>query len=317
MMPLHEFKTMRIIYKGEDYDKPVISEHDAAYLNVSNNRLLDLTRRYEGHPASAHTQWQAANLLSTLKLTSFRGDNHYIYQTRYSPTKETYYITAYYARNTDLLGIFPTLVEDGMYGAYALPFDDNHIISRDLLDSVNQINFISKMLEIDTSYNMTLLDIGAGYRRLGHRLAESFPHCRVTCADGVPISTFLSEYYLRYRGVSDRVEVMPLDEVKNSLAGRHFDVVTNIHSFSECQLSVIEWWLGIIDTLDARKLMIVPNARDKFLSTEPDGSHRDFSRLIGDHGWKLTHSEPIYAKSEVAQKYGLYPNFCFYWFSRG
>jgi hypothetical protein len=64
-------------------------------------------------------------------------------------------------------------------------------------------------------------------------------------------------------------------------------------------------------------MLIIPNARDRFLSTERDGTHQDFSMLLEQAGWRLTHKEPIYAFSDVACRGALYPNFCFHWFERG
>jgi hypothetical protein len=80
---------------------------------------------------------------------------------------------------------------------------------------------------------------------------------------------------------------------------------------------VIAWWMKAIDRMDVARMMILPNARDQFLSTEADGTHQDFSGLLQESGWRLAHKEPIYALSDVAQKSALYPNFCFHWFQRG
>ena len=56
---------------------------------------------------------------------------------------------------------------------------------------------------------LRLLDIGAGYGRLAHRLAESVPATEIMCTDAVPASTFLSEFYLRFRGVDNRATAVP------------------------------------------------------------------------------------------------------------
>jgi hypothetical protein len=315
-MPYHEYRTMRTTYYGPVWDKSPVPENAKAYLTTTAPRLVKLRERYRGHPASSNAQWDEMEVLTNLKLDDFRGDNHYVYQVRYSPRPETYHLTAYYVRNADRLGLFGRLVEDGLFGAYTLPFEEGYVISRDLLESINEINFIARMLGKGREDGLRVLDIGAGYGRLAHRLCEALPHVEVACADAVPISTFLCEFYLRYRGYEGRTSVIPLDEVASRLDGRSFDAVTNIHSFSECSSEAIDWWLGAMDRIEVRYLLIIPNARDQFLSTERDGRHLDFLGLIKQHGWRIAHKEPIYAKSEVAQKFALYPNFCFYWFER-
>ncbi len=310
-----EYRTMLTTYRGPEWVSPPISPNDLAYLTTDNPRFAMLQRRYAGHPAAAHTQWDEAHLLKDMDLKNFRGENHYVYQMRYSPTPQTYCVTAYAVRDADRLGLFGSMQEDGLYGAYTLDFGDGYIISRDLLASINEINFICRMLGLEREDPIKVLDIGAGYGRLAQRLTEAMPAAEVTCADAVPLSTFLSEFYLRSRR-SDRAQVVPLDEVEHALTGRRFDLVTNIHSFSECQISVIEWWMALLDKVDVRQMLIVPNARDEFRSTETDGSHRDFRPMLDRFGWRLEHKEPIYSETTAASKYGLYPNFCFHLFRR-
>lgn len=314
MMPKYEHEAMRTTWEGPQWAKPSLPQSALNYLTPSNPRISELRDRYRGHPAAAHTQWDEGALLQTLKLDDFRGENHYVYQVRWSPRPEIYMMTAYYAQEVDRLELFGTLQEDGLFGAFTLPFKNRYMVSRDLLDSINQINVLARLLGFEKNYPLKVLDIGAGYGRLAHRISHGLPNAHVTCTDAVPISTFLSEFYLRYRK-AERTAVVALDEVE-SLSGQSFDVACNIHSFSECQVSAIAWWLSWLDTVDVGKLLIVPNARDQFLSTEPDGSHRDFSPLLKSHGWKIVHSEPIYSKSDIAQEYALYPNFKFYLFSR-
>lgn len=315
IMPVSDYQRMHQVYHGPTWQPPPIDPDSLAYLTFDNPQLKELRRRYEGHPATGHTQWGEDVLARQLDLTAFRGDNHYVYQVRHSPSAETYYVTAYHVRDNDRLGLFGRLVEDGMFGAFTLPFENGYVISRDLLESINEINFLYRVSGFGAADPVRVLDIGAGYGRLAHRLTEGMPATHVTCTDAVPLSTFLCAFHLRYRG-ADRTDVVPLDEVESKLAGKRFDIVTNIHSFPECPQSAIGWWLRAIGKIDVARLLIIPNARDRFLSTERDGSHPDFLPLLERSGWYLAHKEPIYAASPVATMYALYPNFCFHLFER-
>jgi hypothetical protein len=315
-LPLHEYRNMKVTYKGPVCTPPSLPDAAVDYLHWANPSLLSLERRYEGHPASSHTQWNSDALKAEIDLMNFRGDNHYVYQTRYSPTLATYYLTAYYARDIDKLDLFGRLKEDGLFGAYTLTFDGDYVISRDLLDSINQANVIARLLRLSANDSFKVLDIGAGYGRLAHRLTQGLPHAYVTCTDAVPVSTFLSDYYLKFRGLSSRAEVVPLDHAERALVGERFDLVTNFHSFSECKQSAISWWIDLLQRVKCNKLLIIPNAPDRFLSTEADGSHLDFMPLLTQSGWQHTYSEPIYALSSAAQDAALYSNFRFHLFER-
>lgn len=317
LVPLHEYRSMLATYRGPSWEPPALPQDARAWLRRDNPRLAELQRRYQGHPAAALSNWWTDDaLFADLAPEQFRGENHYIFQVRWSPSPATYLVTAHYVRDIDQLGLFGRLIEDGMFGAYTVPFGNGYVVSRDLLESINQINVIHRLLGREAGAKLRVLDIGAGYGRLAHRLAEGLPEAEAVCTDAVPLSTFLSEFYVRYRGVQDRVTVVPLDEVEDALNGRRFSVVTNIHSFSECRTEVIAWWLGAIAKADVERMLIVPNAPDQFLSSEADGSHRDFFHLFAQHGWRLAHKEPIYAASQAAQAHALYPRFCFYWFER-
>lgn len=316
VMSRSEHEDFRAKFCPPAWDSPAVPEEARTVLTLDHPRLVDLRARYRGHPATAHTVWDEGALLGGMSLDRFRGDNHYVYQIRGAPTPESYYLSAYYMREQDKLGLFDDLTEDGLFGAYTLPFDDGRLISRDLLDSINEINFIGRMLlNLDRHSPVRLLDIGAGYGRLAHRMAEAFPNSRSVCTDAVPVSTFLSEFYLGFRGVAERAKTIPLDEL-GRLQGQSFDVVTNIHSFPECPAAVIDWWLSAIDLLDVKNLMVVPNTLHKFMSHEPNGTRLDFFPLFEQHGWKLTHKEPVYL-THVAQKYALYPDAGHYWFTKG
>lgn len=314
VLPTSDYQLMRRSFEGPQFVGPDLPEAARDILRWDNPGLIDLERRYARHPAAAHTQWQKGNLRSVIDVSRFRGDNHYVHQTRFNPSEAVYFMTAYYMRDTDRLGLFGKLKEDGLFGAYTITFHDDDTISRDLLDSINQANMIARVLGRTGGWRV--LDIGAGYGRLAHRLAEGIANAHTTCTDAVPLSTFLSKFYLDFRGVGDRSAVVPLDEVETRLTGQAFDIVTNIHSFPECPKRAIAWWLDRLDTIAVSKLLIVPNRADAFLSTEADGRHLDFEHLFVEHGWTHVHSEPIYAQSQVAQRCALYPHFKFHVFER-
>lgn len=314
LVPRDQLEKLMARYCPTEWPSPPIPLPAMEYLTSDNPKLAKLRAAYTSHPATGHTVWSDDRLLPGLKLDRFRGDNHYVYQVRLGPTVQDYYLAAYYMREHDDLKLFGKLQEDGLFGAFTLPFDGGYLISRDLLQSINEINFIARMLGMTASSELRLLDIGAGYGRLAHRIAEAMPNAHVTCTDAVPMSTFLSEFYLDFRGVEDRTAVVPLNEVPD-LRGQTFDVVTNIHSFPECPVAVTDWWLGQVDQMDAKHLMIVPNEADHFRSAEANGTRLDFFPLFAKHGWKLANKEPIY-RSTVAQKHAIYPNVALYWFER-
>lgn len=300
---------------GRWEDKPVPSEA-AQYLKSDNPRLAELQKRYAGHPAAARSTWSDEKLHAGLHLERFRADNPYIFQLQGGQGPQSYVLTAYYARDIDRLGLFGRLVEDASFGAYAVEFENGYLVSRDLLDSINEINVLARWFQLSHESSFEVLDIGAGYGRLAHRLVEGMKSARIACTDAIPVSTFLCEFYLRFRGIEHRATAVPLDEVDTKLLGRRFDLATNIHSFSECPISAIEWWLDCLDRLGVKNFLIVPNEFDELLSTESDGKRIRFAPLLAHRGWRPARSEPYYMSSRVAQRFALFPDCSFLLFSR-
>jgi hypothetical protein len=132
-------------------------------------------------------------------------------------------------------------------------------VSRDLLDSIIELNFLEEALEISSRKALRVIDIGAGYGRLAHRATVAAPMIGYVCTDGIALSTVLCETYLQYRK-TERTAVVPLDEVSVVVSDSHFDLAINIHSFSECPLARRDRMVG---TIHGRRASPVSHARSK------------------------------------------------------
>lgn len=277
-------------------------------------RLDELRRRYAAvnTPAAVHSVWahrkSKANLVSTglagVDLTRFRASGSYVWNyygaTDAEAERLKYYVFHQSVKSADAAGLVGKLTEDGAFGCPTFTFGGSGPISRDLLDSVAEITFLQNHVGVLDRGDIRVLDIGAGYGRMAHRMLEANPALTgYTCVDAVPESTFLCEYYLEFRGLDDRSEVIPLDEVDARLTGP-FDVALNIHSFSECTYAAVEWWMHRVRSLEVPYLMIVPNPderfetdADRFVSSEPDGSKRDYLPLLAELGYEMAAREPL------------------------
>jgi len=128
------------------------------------------------------------------------------------------------------------------------------------------------------------------------------------CTDAVAESTFLSEYHVQFRQVDDKVHVVPLDTIEERLQGTQIDLAVNIHSFSECTLEAIEWWLSLLRDNRVKNLFIVPNPSDHGGERLAMNSGEDFSELLEKYGYALQVKAPKY-EDPLVQKYGVSPTF--------
>lgn len=282
-------------------------------------RLLELRRSYAKVrlPVATHSVWgggKSSGASTTigwggLDLRTFRGHNAYVWDYAASNIQAgrlRYHLYADSLLTRDPAGLLARLEEDGAFGCFTYDHPTVGKVSRDLLDSVLELNFLQRHLGLLERTDLRVLDVGAGYGRMAYRTLKAHPGiASYTCVDAVPESTFLCEFYLRHRGLADRVEVIPLHELEDRLEGRSFDVAFNIHSFSECTYVAIEWWLRRLCALGVRHLLIVPNDPTRFLSTEADRSNRDYSGLIRDLGFRQIACEPVFAEPAVQDIMGV------------
>ena len=147
--------------------------------------------------------WNDDLLSAQLDLRHFRGENQYMWHYREWPRamQLKYFVLTEYVRRRDPRGLLERLGEDGAFGCWTFEYPGLPRVSRDLLDSVNEINFLERHLGILDRPSLRVLDIGAGYGRTAYRMVDAAAgiddYC---CVDAVPESTFISEYYLRHRG---------------------------------------------------------------------------------------------------------------------
>lgn len=289
-----------------------LPEGAEAYLTEDHPRLVELRRAYRSLACAAldPSVWGDGHL-SSRDLRFFRGDNAYVWQFREEAPEVSYLLAAYYARSIDRLGLLDRLEEDRLFGVYGVDWHEGRVLTRDLLDSIVEIYFLERTLGISGRTGMNVLDIGAGYGRLAHRLVGALPALgNVFCTDAVAESTFISEYYLRYRNVDHKAKVVPLFDIEALLTKQPVDLAVNIHSFSECTMEAVCWWLDLLAKHRVQYLMVVPNplahGGTKLMTTEKDGTFADFLPAITSRGYRLHTQAPKYGDPGL-QKHGLSP----------
>ena len=276
------------------------------YLRSENPRLKELRARYAKCPSEVTTPavWHAG-YVSNEDLVHFRGDNAYVWQTGGGNMNPMGYALSYfYLKSIDKLDLFERLEEDGCFGNHVESIE-NRAVSRDLLDSIAEINFLERHLALSTRSKLNILDIGAGYGRLAHRMTRALPQIsNYLCTDAIPESTFLCDYYLRFRSTADTApaRAVLLDEIEQTLSEQPIDIALNIHSFSECTVEAVEWWLSLLARHKVRHLMIVPNGNGPLHTN--DGT--DLAPIIHRHGYRLVVREPKFGDALV-QQYGINP----------
>jgi putative sugar O-methyltransferase len=286
-------------YLTRPYDPSTPLPADAAGLEAADNpRLRELREAYAALdlPPLRGSRWTREAVDGFLDRRYFRGDSlitwHYRELRRATALK--YFVYAQYVAAHDERGLLERLREDGAFGCWTFSYPGHPRYSRDLLESVGEIGFLERQLDLSGRERFSVLDIGAGYGRLAHRMCEAYDNVAdYCCVDAVPESTFLCEYYLRHRGVSPPARSLPLHELDSGLEPGSFDLAVNVHSFPECTYEAVEWWITLVASLEVPAVLIVPNEPTELLTLEPDGTRRDFMPLMRGAGYELVSREPV------------------------
>lgn len=294
--------------RGPRYREDTLPPGAAEYLSATNARLPALQRRY----AAFDTRVTEPLVWTDYKLRPedipwFRGDNAYVWQLRGRNMNEMgYALATYFLLSEDTTGLFGRLQEDGLFGNFTFEIA-GQTVSRDLLDSIAEIWFLDRHLGLSTRQDFSVLDIGAGYGRLAHRMTAALPNLlHYYCADAIAVSSFICDYYLGFRGIRERASSVPLDEIEQTLASRRIDLAVNIHSFSECTERAIRWWLDRLAHYRVPYLMVVPNHFDRATGRLLTNDGGDMNALILDAGYRQWVIEPKYG-DPVVQKYAINP----------
>ncbi len=289
--------------RGSSYVASTLPDGAAEELQPTAPRLIELTGRLSGHPAGRRSLWSDSILKDQIDLRHFRGDNAYLWQRRQNTHPAQYALTTDYVRRHDELGLLETFEEDGAFGAYVFDIDGLRV-SRDLLDSVLELNFLEQSAGI-SSRATCVLDIGAGYGRLAHRATRAFPSITYLCTDAIPMSSFLCEYYVRFRQLED-VHVAAADEIEALAGALRPKLAVNVHSFPECPIEAISWWIAMLARSDVDTLFLV-SGESELRSTEPDGTRLPFLPVLERNGYRLVSTQPKYAHSASVQEHGVFP----------
>ena len=303
---LRQLRAIDYTTRGPSAGPAALPPGAAEHLTTDNPRLRALRDAYAALdlPVTRGSLWSREYVAAEIDLRAFRGDNAFVWQQRAGFTPAALLLSTYYALQHDALGLLRTLEEDELFGVWSMPWDGSRRTSRDLVDSVLEIGFLEEHLALSRRHRVTVLDVGAGYGRLAHRLVSAFPRVEVLCADAIPESTFIAEYYLRFRGASPRARAVTLDALATELSGRHIDVAVNVHSFSECPLAAVGWWLDRLAEHRVPHLMIVPNTGDRIVSLEPDNRRLDLAPELAHRGYREVARRPKYLDPAV-QSHGV------------
>ena len=278
----------------------------SGYLAAHADRIQALRDSYAKLELET-SAWRDDRVAQGVDLNSFRGDNMFVFQARATP-KFQYVESARYVRRVDRLGLADRLTEDGSFGATCVAADNGWHVSRDLLDSILEINFLDEAMGLTSLSRPVILDIGAGYGRLAHRLTAAVPGVnRYLCTDGVAMSTFTQEFYLGYRGVTTG-EVIPLNEVPALGPKDGISLAVNIHSFPEMPMSTSGWWIEHVARCEVPFLFLVTDAAAGTTALEADGRRvGDFTEHLRRHGYELGIKRPKYDDTLIDPLYQLFP----------
>jgi putative sugar O-methyltransferase len=284
--------------KSNKFEKHQLQTQPNSLTNIQNTAAA-LAKNYQNLGIEHSEGVWSKKHLRNLDVKKFRGDNVYVWQTRIY-REINYFLSYIYALKIDKLGLNTKFSESGLFGAETFTFHDE-LVSRDLIDSIIELNYLEEKLQISHIKNLHIIDIGAGYGRLAKRIQEGFEDIRVSCIDAIPVSTCLSRFYLDEYIQNGSVAVHQLDSVEAIPKGS-IKLAINIHSFSEMTINSVQYWVDFLVIKEVEYLFVVPNGPGLTLN---DG--RDFGVLFERAGYRIIEKDSKYVDADFA-KFAIYPS---------
>lgn len=282
---------------------------ETIHLNEQMSLHIETWKKKTSGEKVATSMWSDKKLKKQIKLPHFRSDNKYLYQTRDNNTPDSVVLTYKYIKMNDRLNILGRSNENGEFGADVIKIPTFGVISRDLLDSANELNFLEKIFQVSKIRNLTIFDIGAGYGRLAlHSIINLKNIKKYVCLDAVPESLGLCEFYLNYKNINPekyQVSTLPVN-----YAPPERSIAVAIHSFSEMPMASVQSWIQFLKEMGTSWLLIVPNRENhngqELLATEADCTRTDYSKLLYEYGFERQGVFPKYEDPDI-QIYGVSP----------
>jgi len=228
---------------------------------------------------------------------NFRGDNAYVWQCKLGDNKNIYIEYYKKIKNIDTENFFEKTKEDGSYGCITFNID-NILISRDLLDSISEIYFLKTIFP--NLEQMTFLEIGAGYGRLCKRFIDCFPNINYYITDAIAESTYFSKIYLGIQNTNKIINLFDLERITKNLK---FDIAVNIHSFPECNIKDIEWWINFIYNNKIKYIFYVPNNPNSTPEYIPTNSGESILNIYNKYRYKIIKFKNFYNELNIKYSY--------------
>ena len=244
---------------------------------------------------------------TTIDLANFRANNQFLWQPDHYPYEEilNYLVVRDESERLVEMG------EDGSFGVRTWDVD-GFTVSRDLLDSALEINFLERHLP---RFGVRrVLDIGAGYGRLAHRLLQTHPELDVTCTDTVEVSLKCCRLYRDHCALPWNIvarNAMHMVDLARNIAA---DLAINIQSWSECTRVEVDRWVSQLAYAMVPWLFVIPHepgftTKDAYDAgtTQRDGNAppEEFRSVIEGHGYTV-HRQELAADTVDGRNYYLF-----------
>lgn len=170
------------------------------------------------------------------------------------------------------------------------------LISQDLANSALEVAAIKRAL--GPVRPRSILEIGAGYGRLGYALMGVFPEARYTVVDIEPART-LSRWYLSQLFEPSRLTFLAPEQVAaGALGEREFDLAVSVSSLQEMTSEQVRGYIELLDR-SVHGTVFLKQWRD-WLNPD-DGVRLRFADYPVPPSWRPLFSEPAPIQTDFVQ----------------
>ena len=83
------------------------------------------------------------------------------------------------------------------------------------------------------------------------------------------------------------------------------DIAVNIHSFPECNINDIEWWINLINSNKIKYIFYVPNNPDSTPEFMPTNTGESILNLFNKYNYKVKYFKNMYKELNIKYSYAV------------
>ena len=103
----------------------------------------------------------------------------------------------------------------------------------------------------------------------------------------------------------NKIRVINLYDIQEKTKSLNIDIAVNVHSFPECNINDIEWWINFIYSNKIKYIFYVPNNPDSTPDFIPSNTGESILNLFNKYNYTVKYFKNMYSEYNIKYSYSV------------